>query len=84
MHPFLCQTYMRYTLIITLINSQFKIHVYFLHYNDYINEQSTCMVLYCMKRNNLTSSVLVDIVIDRLVEIIMKYFRYCCPIFSCI
>ena len=37
-----------------------------------------------MKRNNLTSSVIVDIVIDFLVEIIVKYFRYCFPALSCI
>ena len=35
-----------------------------------------------MKRNNLTSSVIVDIVIDYLVEIILKLFCYYCPIFS--
>ena len=37
-----------------------------------------------MTRNNLTSSVVVDIVIDCLVEIIVKRFCFCCPIFSCI
>ena len=34
-----------------------------------------------MMRDTLTSSVMiVDIVIDCLVEIIVKYFRYCFPI----
>ena len=37
-----------------------------------------------MKWNNLTNSVIVDIVTHCLVEIIVKYFRYCFPIFSCI
>ena len=32
----------------------------------------------------MTRSVIVDMVIDCLVEIIVKYFRYCFPIFSCI